>query len=656
MRILLLFLILFSLLSCKSDPFGEEGKTKSPIIVKQPSSQTVGIGGSAQFSIDATGSDTLVYQWMRGESFIFGASNSEYTIESVVKSDSGAQFRCIVMNAHGVDTSETVELHVSEKGTVPEIIQEPKDQSTVVSGSVTFSLSATGGALKYQWLKDGVALVDSDSASYSLSSVTLADSGSAFQCIVSNSLGLDTSESVILHVYAYDGRPIITEHPVDSSVPLNGVAVFSVTVLGENIYYQWLMNGELIPGGTQSELSIIVEDQSFNNAQFTCVAYNAHGADTSQIALLHVTSNGDAPTIYKQPIEQYVQHGDNGMFYVLANGDNLHFQWYKNGESLLQDTLNHITISSAHKDDSGAVYHCVVFNMHGVDTSDAVLLHVTGEKSPTAIVGMVTSWTGNFPLSDVLVRLYSSNDTTGNALDSVISNANGQFVFEELEPGQYNIWATKEGEAAYNWDVIVIDEQTTEVNSLKMCPAKSYYFPIIKQPQHSHSLFTYRILGTPVQETVTSDGFLKLDNLVTGCYKLRVYSTSDDYPDLIDSLFLVYPESSDTLHHSPISLIYTGIPVIEGFSGSFNKETLEMKLRWSKTEYAHFDAYCIFKKESQQNSWPATPEAVIPVTSSSHPLTWSETLESKDGNYEYRICIRTESGELGPCFATVSVQ
>ena len=63
-------------------------------------------GGSATFSIQASGSGTL-FQWMTSNNggstwaVIQGATSSAYTIAQVASSDNNAVFRCLVSSAVG---------------------------------------------------------------------------------------------------------------------------------------------------------------------------------------------------------------------------------------------------------------------------------------------------------------------------------------------------------------------------------------------------------------------------------------------------------------------------------------------------------------------------------------------------------------------------
>jgi uncharacterized repeat protein (TIGR03803 family) len=74
---------------------------EAPLIVIQPASQTVHVGGTAVFSVTAASSTPLSYFWQRNGTNIAGATLSSYRTNNVQLSDSGSVFSCLVSNAYG---------------------------------------------------------------------------------------------------------------------------------------------------------------------------------------------------------------------------------------------------------------------------------------------------------------------------------------------------------------------------------------------------------------------------------------------------------------------------------------------------------------------------------------------------------------------------
>jgi hypothetical protein len=73
----------------------------APSITTQPTSQTVTVGQTASFSVSATGTAPLSYQWNKNGTAISGATSSSYTTPVTTSSDNGAQFTVVVSNAAG---------------------------------------------------------------------------------------------------------------------------------------------------------------------------------------------------------------------------------------------------------------------------------------------------------------------------------------------------------------------------------------------------------------------------------------------------------------------------------------------------------------------------------------------------------------------------
>ena len=88
---------------------------QSPNITSQPANQSVAAGQSATFSVAATGSATLGYQWKKNGSNIDGATSSSYTTPATSSADNGARYSVSVSNSTGTVTSGDATLTVNER-------------------------------------------------------------------------------------------------------------------------------------------------------------------------------------------------------------------------------------------------------------------------------------------------------------------------------------------------------------------------------------------------------------------------------------------------------------------------------------------------------------------------------------------------------------
>ncbi|MCX5697980.1 MAG: immunoglobulin domain-containing protein, partial [Candidatus Omnitrophica bacterium] len=176
-------------------------------ITTQPSSQTVILGKNVTFSISASGTAPLIYQWKKGSSSltnggrVSGTNTAILTIATVAATDAGS-YSCLVTNSAGKATSVGATLTVNQP---PAITTQPANQTVNIGNRVTFSIKATGTApLTYQWMKTSSAGVftgipGATSVSYAFTPVA-TDNGAQSRCIVTNSAGSATSNAAGLTV------------------------------------------------------------------------------------------------------------------------------------------------------------------------------------------------------------------------------------------------------------------------------------------------------------------------------------------------------------------------------------------------------------------------------------------------------------------------
>jgi len=87
-----------------------------PVITTQPQSQTVNSGSAVSFSVAATGSPVLQYQWSFNGTPIPGATTSSYSIAGALATNAGS-YTVTVNNTAGSTTSNTATLTVNTPAT-----------------------------------------------------------------------------------------------------------------------------------------------------------------------------------------------------------------------------------------------------------------------------------------------------------------------------------------------------------------------------------------------------------------------------------------------------------------------------------------------------------------------------------------------------------
>lgn len=88
-------------------------ETVPPQISVQPAGQSVTVGQTASFSVTATGTVPLLYQWNRNGAAITGATSPAYTTPATTSTDTGASFTVTVSNTAGNVTSQPAVLTVT---------------------------------------------------------------------------------------------------------------------------------------------------------------------------------------------------------------------------------------------------------------------------------------------------------------------------------------------------------------------------------------------------------------------------------------------------------------------------------------------------------------------------------------------------------------
>jgi hypothetical protein len=168
----------------------------APAITTQPQSQSANPGSNVTFSVVATGTQPLRYQWRFNGVSIAGETNAMLTKFNVQATNAG-NYSVVASNLAGTVTSGNALLTVN---TPPSITTQPQSQSVIAGANVTFSVTASGGSpLYYQWRLNGTNIAGATSSSLTRTNVQLAHVGT-YSVVVSNSLGAVTSSSATLSV------------------------------------------------------------------------------------------------------------------------------------------------------------------------------------------------------------------------------------------------------------------------------------------------------------------------------------------------------------------------------------------------------------------------------------------------------------------------
>ncbi|MDQ3814732.1 MAG: PQQ-dependent sugar dehydrogenase, partial [Armatimonadota bacterium] len=418
---------------------------QAPVITRHPASQTITAGQPVTFSVSATGSAPLSYQWQRNGINISGATAASYTISSVTTADNGAQFRVIVSNSLGQAISNSATLTVGPPlgagngtgltgtyydnqdftGTTltrvdPQVLFDWGEASPAPSlGADTFSVRWTGQVQAqvsetytfYSRSDDGVRLwvnnqllidnwtdhaVEENSGTiqltagvrYAIKMEFYEGGGEAVAQLLwsSPSTPKQAVPKTQLYPTATSSQPpVITQHPISQTKAAGQSVTFSVTATGTApLSYQWQRDGVNIPNAIYRNYQIYPVALRDNGAKFRVIVSNSVGRVISNSATLTVTQ---PPVITTHPASQTIPVGQSVTFSVTATGTApLSYQWQRDGVNIPNAIYRNYQIYPVALRDNGARFRVIVRNNYGQVVSNSATLTVTNDRPPTATI------------------------------------------------------------------------------------------------------------------------------------------------------------------------------------------------------------------------------------------------------------------------------
>ncbi len=260
----------------------------APSFTKQPASGNINVGNIGSFSVTAAGTAPFTYQWRKGGVPIPGATRADgvYIIGPVQLADVGT-YDVVVSNAHGSAISDVATLVVNALA-APAFTLQPVSGILNVGDVASFRAGVTGAVpLTLQWRKNGVPISGANGPLLIVGEAQLGDAG-AYDLVVSNPLGIATSDAATLLFTSLLVAPAITLQPSGQDVVIGANAHFSVAATGSPTpTFQWRRNGTSIAGATASTFQITLVQDS-DAALYDVVVTNAKATVVSGAAALTV--------------------------------------------------------------------------------------------------------------------------------------------------------------------------------------------------------------------------------------------------------------------------------------------------------------------------------------------------------------------------------
>jgi hypothetical protein len=283
------------------------------IITTQPASTSACLPTqtTASFSLAVTGT-APTYQWQLstngGTSWtnIAGATTNTLSLTGLTASMTGYQYR-VVLNGTCTSNlnSNAATLTVN---TLVEILTQPVDRRTCTSEGTSFSVTASGSTITYQWQAsfNGGAFVNIinegpytgvNTATLNITNAGLNLSGNRYRVIVSGvPCGSVTSASAGLTVFPLPVVVLFTgQYP--NITPYINTALYTAVSPPGNYTYQWFRNGALVPGASTSVLPVNVD----GFGEYRVVVSDANGCSNTSNRVSISDSVSNELFVYPNP-------------------------------------------------------------------------------------------------------------------------------------------------------------------------------------------------------------------------------------------------------------------------------------------------------------------------------------------------------------------
>lgn len=311
----------------------------APVFSTQPQNKTGYTGGSVTLTGVVTGTAPITYQWRKDGTIVANATSNSLTLNSLTSSDAGS-YTLTATDVNGSTPSNPATVTVVA-GAVPFFTRHPETISVLGGTSATFTVLVGGDpAPTVQWQRNGSDIPGAASASYTISSVTMAHAG-IYTAVARNAVGVTNSASAALNVYY--SPPTIQQQPANLSVQPGAQASFSVTATAlPEASYQWRKDGVNIPGANQSTLSLGAVTSS-QAGRYSVVITTAFGSVTSVEAVLTVGSPISASIA---PTTRVQSGATVTLAPQISSADPVLLRWAFNGSVLPGETSPTLTLRS----------------------------------------------------------------------------------------------------------------------------------------------------------------------------------------------------------------------------------------------------------------------------------------------------------------------
>lgn len=242
------------------------------------------------------------------------------------------------------------------------ISEQPLSQSVDPGSNVTFTVVAAapdGGALTYQWRKDGESISNAKTSSYSLTSVTESKEGS-YDVVITTAYSQVISDPAVLTINDPVSNVTIARNPTTSPLPVNGAVTFTVTANGSGpLTYRWRKDGSDISGDAAANATYTLDPLSLTDSGTYSVrvsnAVTTAGVTSGGISIV-VANPIASVTAQRSPSTEAIGIGGTVTFLIASitgSSSPYTYQWRKDGQDIESAVSSTYTINFVNPESAG---------------------------------------------------------------------------------------------------------------------------------------------------------------------------------------------------------------------------------------------------------------------------------------------------------------
>ncbi|MBQ1675381.1 MAG: leucine-rich repeat protein [Oscillospiraceae bacterium] len=478
-------------------------------VVEQPQDVTAYLGESARFEL-TTNFAVTEYQWQMlvpgGEweecqcASSWSTSNGIYQvcleIDHVAFSESGNQYRCLIIGENGQVISEPATLTVVvTPGDEYAVVEESGNTAAYAGEDVVFRIWTNFEVTGCQWemLIPGGDWEECDRAGtwnsgwdenqafLRLRDIAMTENGTMYRCTAFGAEGQATSQPMLLTVLTDDPTEYAIVDQTGDVIAYAGDDVgFTVWTNFSITHYQWQVmvpggdweNLSCSSGGGPNDVSATIYDVALTDSgnQYRCIVSGENGQVTSEpMTLTVMTDDPMEYAVLTQPQDVTAAVGESVQFELTTNFSISHCRWqvmvpggsWQDFDGSVEVGVNKagMTIESVTAAASGSRYRCIVTGTKGQVISRAATLTV---PSPRGYHIIVTNKTNGAASTSIDTEALHSGDVTFTVNCNkacVVAIVNGD--------GTYTKLACTTGNGEHKFTVTVTDADVEIVVAIK---------------------------------------------------------------------------------------------------------------------------------------------------------------------------------------------